>query len=129
MDTEYLMKNHAKIVDDVARYFGTKYPHITTMEQIVEPLKTKLVTLSADSAIFESILDLRAKLNASVHKDHLSAIEFIRPYLEDNYALREELEIKYLSDEPVHPDDWMDANLSDHYTDYFSDVAHKLSTT
>lgn len=131
-----LMENHDKIIDDIATHFGTKYPHITTAEQIVGPagpgpLKTKQVRLSAGSATFESIRDLKRKLKASApeggHKDHFSAIESIRPHLEDNYALRTELEEKHLSDEGVHPDDWMDADLSPHYTDHFSDVAHELS--
>lgn len=128
-----LMENHDKIVDDVATYFGTKYPHITTAEQIVGPagpgpLQTKRVRLSAGSATFESIRDLKAKLNASgPHENHFSAIQSIRPHLEDNYALRTELEQKHLSDEPVHPDDWMDADLSAHFTDHFSDVADELS--
>lgn len=110
-----LMENHDKIVDDVATHFGTKYPH--KIDEKGNPSKE------------ESIQDLKAKLNASgPHENHFSAIKSIRPHLEDNYALRTELEQKHLSDEPVHPDDWMDADLSAHFTDHFSDVAHELST-
>ena len=113
-----LMENHDKIVDDVATHFGTKYPH--KIDGKGNPSKE------------ESIKDLKAKLNASApeggHKDHLSAIQSISHHLEDNDKLREELENKHLSDEPVHPDDWMDADLSDHYADHFDNVAHQLST-
>jgi hypothetical protein len=116
-----LMENHDKIVDDVATYFGTKYPHITTAEQ---------VRLSADSATFESIKDLKAKLNASApeggHKDHLSAIQSISGHLEDNYALRTALEERHLHGR-IDPKYWDDEDLSPHYPDYFSDVAGELS--
>ena len=116
-----LMENHDKIIDDIATHFGTKYPHIQTKVEGKRGFSKE-----------ESIKDLKAKLNASApeggHKDHFSAMQSIRPHLEDNYALRTELEQKHLSDEAVHPDDWMDADLSAHFADHFSDVAHELST-
>ena len=130
-----LMENHDKIIDDIATHFGTKYPHITTAEQIVGPagpgpLKTKQVRLSTDSATFESIKDLKRKLKASApeggHKDHFSAIESIRPHLEDNYALRTALEERHLHGR-IDPKYWDDEDLSPHYPDYFSDVAGELS--